>query len=98
MFKGKRCQRSNNSSSKSKDIEPPEDPKHWSHNVQEASVSFDSDVDLLLIDGGAEHGELCWIASLPSKGQNMVHHGGSRFNIGDIFLEVGSRDQHRKFK
>jgi len=61
--------------------------RHWSHAVQEVLVSQIGDrSNSVIVCGGAENGQFCWIRDVVLDGIKYHHDGRLRAN--DVLLEV----------
>ena len=61
--------------------------RHWSDAVQEVLMSQSGDSsNAVMVYGGAENGQFCWIGDVMSDGIKYHHDGRLRAN--DVLLEV----------
>ena len=61
--------------------------QHWSNAVQEVLVSHSSDPsNAVIVCGGAENGQFCWIGDVVSD--SITYHHGGRLRTNDVLLEV----------
>jgi len=61
--------------------------QHWSNAVQEVLVSQTGDrPNAVIVCGGAENGQFCWIGDVMADGVKYHHDG--RLRINDVLLEV----------
>jgi len=60
---------------------------HWSNAVQEVLVSQSDDrSNAVIICGGAENGQFCWIGDVVSD--SVTYHHDGRLRTDDVLLEV----------
>jgi len=61
--------------------------QHWSNVVQEVLISQSGDrSNSVIVCGGAENGQFCWIGDVALDGITYLHDGRLRTN--DVLLEV----------
>lgn len=61
--------------------------RHWSNDVQEVLVSQSGDrSDAVIVRGGAENGQFCWIGDV--KPDSITYHHDGRLRSNDVLLEV----------
>ena len=61
--------------------------QHWSNVVQEVLISQSGDrSNSVIVCGGAENGQFCWIGDVVLDGITYLHDGRLRTN--DVLLEV----------
>jgi len=60
---------------------------HWSNAIQEVLVSQSDDrSNAVIICGGAENGQFCWIGDVASD--SVTYHHDGRLRTDDVLLEV----------
>jgi len=61
--------------------------QHWSEAVQEVLVSQSGDYsNAVIIHGGAENGQFCWIGGVVSN--SITYHHDGRLRANDVLLEI----------
>lgn len=60
---------------------------HWSDAVQEVLLSQSGDYsNAVIVHGGAENGQFCWIGDVMSN--SITYHHDGRLRTNDVLLEI----------